>query len=83
MFCIDSHRSSPTSSTPFTVGKSRLPKTLARTIDRQAKKAASSAADEGGYAAPAAKSEIQGEVWKARDAKWVKIDGEGAQEATK
>ena len=32
---------------------------------------------------PAAKSAIQSEVWKSRDAKWVELDGEGAQEAAK
>jgi hypothetical protein len=81
VFCIDSHRSSPSSSTAFTVGKSRMPKSLAVKIDKEARKAI--AGEEDGYAAPAAKEKIQGEVWKARDAKWVKIDGEGAQEATK
>jgi hypothetical protein len=81
VFCIDSHRSSPTSSTPFTVGKTRMPKALAAKIDRQARKAI--ADEDGGFAAPAAKDKIQAEVWKTRDAKWIDLDGEGAQEATK
>lgn len=81
VFCIDSHRSSPTSSTPFTVGKTRMPKSLAAKIDTQARKAI--ADEEDGYAAPAAKDKIQAEVWKTRDAKWIDLDGEGAQEATK
>jgi hypothetical protein len=80
VFCIDSHRSSPSSSTAFTVGAKRMPAALAKKIDKQTAKAA---ADAGGYAAPAAKDEIQSEVWKTRDAKWVHLDGEGAQEADK
>jgi hypothetical protein len=31
----------------------------------------------------AAKSAIQSEVWKSRDANWQKLDGEGKQEANK
>jgi hypothetical protein len=77
VFCIDSHRSSPSASTPFTVGKKRMPKSLSRKVDAEGRKAAKKA---GGFAAPAAKSEIQGAVWKARDADWVKLEGEGAQE---
>lgn len=80
VYCIDSHRPSPSSATKFRLGKTRLPKTLSRSIARDARK---SAADNGGYAAPAAKSAVQGEVWKNRDAKWIKLDGEGAQEAAK
>ena len=80
VFCIDSHRDAPSPSNSFTVGHKRLPKQLADTIERQAKHAAD---EVGGFAAPAAKSQIQDEVWKARDAKWIAIDGEGAQEAGK
>ncbi len=80
VFCIDSHRASPSSSNTFTLGSKRLPKQLAKTIEVRAK----GAADEvGGFAAPAAKSAIQSEVWKARDQKWIAIDGEGDQEAGK
>jgi hypothetical protein len=80
VFCIDSHRSSPSSETAFTVGKSRMPATLAGNIDRKAKHAA---AESGGFAAPAAKSAVQSEVWAARDANWIQLDGEGDQEAGK
>jgi len=34
-------------------------------------------------AAPAAKGAVQSEVWKNRDKKWIKLDGEGEQEAAK
>jgi hypothetical protein len=80
VFCIDSHRSSPTSTTPFTVGKTRMPANLTRDIDRHAKKAADKA---GGFAAPAATGAVQSEVWKTRDARWIALDGEGDQEADK
>jgi hypothetical protein len=80
VFCIDSHRASPTSSTPFALAKDRLPKELSTNIRASAKKAADSV---GGYAAPAAKSSMQGEVWKNRDADWIQLEGEGNQEAGK
>ncbi len=80
VFCIDSHRSSPSSSTPFSIGKTRMPATLSADIDKQAKRAAHQS---GGFAAPAAKSAVQSEVWKTRDAKWIALDGEGDQEAVK
>ena len=80
VFCIDSHRSSPSSDNSFTLGRKRLPKQLAQTIEVRAKGAADVV---GGFAAPAAKSAIQSEVWKARDQKWIAIDGEGDQEAGK
>jgi hypothetical protein len=80
VFCIDSHRSSPSSSTPFTIGKSRMPASLASDIDKQAKRAAKGSAS---YAAPAAAADVQAEVWKARDKKWIELDGEGVQEAAK
>jgi hypothetical protein len=80
VFCIDSHRASPTSSTPFALAKDRLPKELSTNIRGAAKKAADSV---GGYAAPMAKSNMQGEVWKNRDADWIELEGEGKQEVGK
>ena len=80
VFCIDSHRASPTSETPFALAGERLPAQLAKAIDSDARKAADSV---GGFAAPAAKSTVQGEVWKRRDEKWVPLEGEGTQEAGK
>lgn len=80
VFCIDSQRPAPTSQNQFTLGSKRLPAKLRSTIETRSK----AAADEvGGYAAPAAKSAMQSQVWEARDAEWVKIDGEGKQEAAK
>lgn len=80
VFCIDSHRSSPSSETAFTVARHRMPRSLAKKIDKEARKAAE---ETGGFAAPAAKSAVQGKVWETRDARWIELDGEGAQEAAK
>jgi hypothetical protein len=80
VFCIDSHRSSPSSSTPFTIARTKMPTSLARDIDTGAKRAAKSA---GGFAAPAATDAVQSEVWKQRDKKWIELDGESEQEAGK
>jgi hypothetical protein len=80
VFCIDSHRSSPTSETPFTLASTRMPKQLAAGIERAS---AHAAVTVGGYAAPAAKASIQDVVWTTRDAKWVELAGEGTQEAAK
>ena len=80
VYCIDSHRASPSSSTSFRVAKDRVPEPLMQAIDEDANK---SAAGYGGVSAPAAKGAVQSEVWKNRDKKWIKLDGEGAQEAHK
>ena len=82
VFCIDSHRSSPSSMNTFNVGATKMPKELSTTIDNRAKAAAKKYDSEPApYAA--AKSEIQSEVWRSRDSKWVDLDGDGKQEAAK
>ena len=80
VYCIDSHRSSPSSSTGFRVAKDRVPPALTKAIDADASRSAAAA---GGFSAPAAKSAVQSEVWKNRDKKWIELDGEGKQEASK
>jgi hypothetical protein len=80
VFCVDDHREAPTSETAFTLARHRMPANLARTIDRETRAAAKSA---GGFGSADAAEPVQTEVWKARDAKWVKLDGEGAQETDK
>jgi len=62
------------------VAKERAPKPLVQSIDEDATRAA---AAYGGVSAPAAKGAVQSEVWKNRDKKWIKLDGEGAQETAK
>ena len=84
VFCIDSHRSSPSPANVFTVGAKRLPKELARTIEKRADSMVHKAAADGESAPrPAAKQMIQSEVWRSRDAMWVPLEGEGSQEAAK
>ena len=84
VFCIDSHRASPTPSNKFHVGTKRLPRELAATIERRADRAVAEERALGKAAPrPAAKAKIQDEVWRSRDAKWVELDGEGKQEARK
>ena len=80
VYCIDSHRASPSPATAFRVAKHRMPARLMRAIDMDAQR---SAAELGGLAAPAAKPAIQSQVWKNRDANWLELDGEGKQEAAK
>jgi len=84
VFCIDSHRSSPSPKNVFSVGAKRMPKALAQTIEKGADHAVATERLKGtAKARPAAKAAIQAEVWKSRDEKWIKLDGEGKQEVTK
>ncbi|MBA3452057.1 MAG: hypothetical protein H0T42_03040 [Deltaproteobacteria bacterium] len=84
VFCIDSHRASPSPANVFSVGTKRLPKELAQTIEKRADSMVHAAAAEGAPAPrPAAKQKIQEEVWRTRDAKWQPLEGEGTQEAAK
>jgi hypothetical protein len=78
VFCIDSHRDSPDSSTPFTVSSKRMPAKLAREIDEEA-----SEAKKGSGSREESFDDVQDEVWRARDKAWVKLKGEGSQEADK
>lgn len=80
VYCIDSHRSSPSSSTNFRLAKDRVPKRVSDDILRDSLRATEGM---GGLAAPAAKSAVQSQVWKNRDKKWIELDGEGKQEAMK
>ena len=80
VYCIDSHRSSPSSSTPFHLSGDRVPRTITQNIDREAKAATQAT---GGMSAPASKSAVQSTVWKYRNEKWIKLSGEGAKELTK
>lgn len=84
VFCIDSHRSSPSPQNVFNVGNKRMPKELASKIESSADAAVATERRKGVAAPrPAAKSAIQSEVWKSRDAKWIELDGEGEQETAK
>ncbi|MDY0001296.1 MAG: hypothetical protein RBU30_08390 [Polyangia bacterium] len=76
VFCIDSHRSSPTASHQFNMAAERLPKNLRREISA----GASDALRKSGNRMPAAKSAIQSHIWKTRDQRWIKLEGERRQE---
>lgn len=84
VFCIDSHRSSPSPQNKFHVAKTRMPRALASTIERKASAAVADERKKGTHAPRnAAKSKIQSEVWKSRDSRWIELDGEGQQEQRK
>lgn len=76
VFCIDSHRSSPSASHQFKMAAKRLPKNLRREITA----GAAEQLRKNGYRMPAAKSAIQSHIWKTRDQKWIKLEGERRQE---
>ncbi len=80
VYCIDSHRGSPSSSTSFRVGNDRIPKAVTDAIERDATKAAEKL---GGVSAEQAKPAVQSQVWQDRDTNWIELDGEGKQEAAK
>jgi hypothetical protein len=76
VFCIDSHRGSPSSSTRFSVAGKRMPKELRQTIATDAQKIIRR--NKGDVAK--SKDEIQSTTWQARDRKWIKLEGERKQE---
>ena len=80
VYCIDSHRGSPSSSTSFHIANTRVPRPVVEAIDHDA---AAAAAPYGGVDKPSAKGSVQSQVWKNRDKKWIRLDGEGKQEAAK
>jgi len=77
VFCLDSHRSSPSVSQRFRIAKKLLPKSIRKTIVAGAAKTYRKY--KGRLAAPAA-SEVQGKVWRTRNKKWIKIEGERKNE---
>ena len=72
VFCIDSHRSSPSASHRFGIAAKRMPKKLRETIKAGAADAIK--AEKGSVSK--AKGRIQSHVWKSRDSKWIKLQGE-------
>lgn len=80
VYCIDSHRPSPTSATPFSIAQDRLAVELRQAIDAEAKEVSRAT---GGIHHPASKGAVQGTVWKHRDKKWLRLRGEGVQEKNK
>lgn len=77
VFCIDSHRGSPSSATPFRLARKRLPRELRQEIERGTKVLLKNGKVKN---AKHIKGDVQGHVWKTRDKKWVPIEGERANE---
>jgi hypothetical protein len=77
VFCIDSHRSSPSAETPFRLAKARLPKGISGPIE-----AGTKAILQGHNAKTAreAASEVQEHVWETRNKAWIAVEGERADE---
>ena len=76
VFCIDSHRGSPDSNTQFSVATERLPKSLRKEL----KESNRAIYQKHGNKYDAAKGEVQSNMWRTRDKKWIKLQGERAQE---
>ena len=72
VFCSDAHRGSPSSSTQFSVAKERLPKELRQEI----RKGNDSILGANGGDVGKSKGAIQSNMWKERDKKWIKLEGE-------
>ncbi len=79
VFCLDSHRSSPSDGQGFSVARKRLPKRLRKKIvdgsnliyhrSKRAKRPSRSA--------------IQGYIWKTRNKRWIKLQGERKAEKSR
>jgi hypothetical protein len=76
VFCIDSHRSSPSTSTKFTIANKKLPKSLRKELKTSNQQIYRS--NKGDL--KKSKSAVQSNMWKTRDKKWIKLEGERAQE---
>ena len=76
VFCIDSHRSSPSSSTQFSLAKKKLPKKMQQTM----KSSNQAIYKKNKGSLRKSKSAVQSNMWKVRDADWVKLEGERAVE---
>ena len=76
VFCIDSHRPSPSSDTKFSLANKRLPKKLRRdiTVGNQ------SILRQNKGDVARSKSAIQSNMWETRDRDWVKLEGERKDE---
>lgn len=76
VFCIDSHRSSPSSETKFSVAADRLPRELRQKISHGAKQIIRENKGDVARSKPA----IQSHTWQTRDADWIELEGERKQE---
>jgi hypothetical protein len=77
LFCLDSHRASPSNGQKFSVAVKRLPKSLQKRIVAGTRRIFRA---KGAYARPSAKSAAQGHIWKVRNTKWIRLQGERRNE---
>lgn len=77
VFCIDSHRASPSSATGFKIAKKRLPKELRAEIEGGTRDILRKSKVRN---AKRAKSAVQSHVWNTRNKKWIKLQGERKDE---
>jgi hypothetical protein len=76
VFCIDSHRSSPSSATKFSLASKRLPKSMQQTM----KSGNAKIYKKNKGHLRKSKSAVQNHMWKTRDDNWVELEGERAVE---
>jgi hypothetical protein len=72
VFCLDSHRSSPSNGQRFSVARKRLPKRLRQRIVEGSNRIYRKARR---YKRPS-RGAIQGYIWKTRNKRWIKLQGE-------
>ncbi len=77
VFCIDSHRPSPSTATPFGLAGDRMPQELRAEVETGTQ--AILKANKVGNAKHV-KGEVQSHMWKTRDKKWIKLHGERKKE---
>lgn len=79
VFCLDSHRASPSDGQAFSVARKRLPKRLRRKIVEGSNRIYRKAKR---YKRPS-RGAIQGYIWKTRNKRWIKLQGERKGEKTR
>ena len=77
VFCIDSHRASPTSKTQFSIASERLPPKLRSKIEKGTRALMKS---KRASRAIGARRAVQSHIWNTRDADWEVLQGERANE---
>ena len=74
VFCLDSHRASPSDGQSFSVARKRLPKRLRKQIVSGTDRLYQSAKRRARRSSP--KSAVQSYIWKTRNQRWIKLQGE-------
>lgn len=80
VFCLDSHRASPSDGQAFSVARKRLPKALRRKIVQGSNRIYRKARR---YKRPSPRGAIQGYIWKVRNKRWIKLQGERRNEKSR